>query len=111
MPVYREPGDYPHLAPPKRKRRRKQRPDSQAALRVLTTLRLLLTGPHSVAQLAEACGRDAKTVRRDIAVIAAAGFAVRSRTEEYGRKIYRVIKRPKKCPIRRNSTPSLAPPK
>lgn len=63
--------------------------ESTAALRVLRVLRDLQARWCRVAQLVERHKVDAKTIRRDLAVIRRAGFRVRVKVESHGRKAYR----------------------
>lgn len=66
--------------------------DPRTATRALVMLRELLTAWWRVTELAHLIGRDAKTARRHLAAIRAAGFKLAVRTErEYGRKQYRVV--------------------
>lgn len=88
---------------PKRPKGRTLADDSAAALRVLKTLRLLQSRWRRVKELAEASGCDEKTVRRDVAVISRAQFAVQTKVEASGKKAYRVKPGTSKAAKRRPS--------
>ena len=70
--------------------------DYVGTLRVLKIVRLLQSRWWRVKELAEATGRDEKTVRRDLAVISRARFQVQVKVEAFGKKAYRVDPRKSK---------------
>ena len=73
--------------------RRLSTDDATSVERVLKILRRLMVAPSTVRELIAFCGgMSAKSIRRDLIAIRAAGFPLRVTVEKHGAKRYRVLR-------------------
>ncbi len=88
---FRPPGDLAFFAPPKPRKKPSVSDDANTiAVQALVVFRALSRKWQSIAEIAALIERDPKTARRLVAAVKKAGFRVRVKVEDHGRKKYRV---------------------